>query len=209
MTGTDLATSDASARGWRRSTRTPLADVHPEIELQTPPGIVRGATGLRALLAPPTLEYLERTVIGDDIIDAGERAVALGWIQLPWRDADEPTDTNTSAPCSSCAKGASSAPGYFPTPTRQSPPRQTHARTRTPESERGTQPRRARPHARAHRQPRPHGNDAHAGHPSDDSSGPRAERRRTSRGEASLAPYARDPGGEDNNRSTREGSARR
>ena len=70
-----------------------LADAHPEIELHMPRETLHGAAGLRTLLTPPALDYLERTIFLDDVIDAGERAVALGRIQLRWRDTDQPADS--------------------------------------------------------------------------------------------------------------------
>src|SRR5215217_238769 len=65
----------------------------------------------------------------------------------------KPPTPSTSAPCSKCARGASSAGGRSPTPTRHSPPRQPRSRTRPHQSHGGTRARRARPQARAHRQP--------------------------------------------------------
>ena len=94
MTDTDLATCRRFSLALAAlDPDAALADAYPEIELHTPRETLHGAAGLRALLAPPALEYLERTIILDDVIDSGERAVALGRIQLRWRDTDEPADT--------------------------------------------------------------------------------------------------------------------
>jgi limonene-1,2-epoxide hydrolase len=94
MTGADLAICRRfSAALAALDPDAALADAHPEIELHMPRETVHGAAGLRTLLTPPPLDYLERTIILDDVIDVGERAVALGRIQLRWRDADEPADT--------------------------------------------------------------------------------------------------------------------
>jgi limonene-1,2-epoxide hydrolase len=94
MTGPDLALCRRfSAALAALDLDAALADTHPQIELHTPCETLHGAAGLRTLLAPPPLDYLERTIIIDDVIDAGERAVALGRIQLRWRDTDEPADT--------------------------------------------------------------------------------------------------------------------
>lgn len=94
MTGADLATCRRfSAALAALDVDAALVDAHLEIELLVGRESLHGAPGLRTLLAPPALEYLERTIIVDDVIEAGERAVALGRIQLRWRDTDEPADT--------------------------------------------------------------------------------------------------------------------
>lgn len=93
MTATDLATCRRFCAALAAlDPEAALADSHPEMELHTPRETLQGAAGLRMLLAPPPLEYVERTIIVDDVIDAGGRAVALGRIQLRWRDADAPCD---------------------------------------------------------------------------------------------------------------------
>jgi hypothetical protein len=94
MTGTDLATCRRfSAALAGLDVDAALVDAHPDIELHVARATLYGAAGLRTLLAPPALEYLERTIIVDDILDAGECVVALGRIQLRWRDTDDPADT--------------------------------------------------------------------------------------------------------------------
>jgi len=94
MTGADLAICRRfSAALAALDCDAALADAHPEIELHLPREILHGAGGLRALLAPPPLDYLERTIVIDGVIDAGERAVALARIQLRWRDTDQAADT--------------------------------------------------------------------------------------------------------------------
>jgi len=93
-----------------------FADAHREIELHIPGEILRGAAGLRALLLPPPLEHLERTIIVDDVIDAGERAVALARIQLRWRDADEPADTQHVGAVLDLREGLVSRWQAFPNP---------------------------------------------------------------------------------------------
>ena len=149
MTGTDLAICRRfSAALAALDPDAALADAHPEIELHTPRETLHGAAGLRALLTPPPLDYLERTIILDEIIDAGDRAVALARIQLRWRDTDEPADTQHVGAVLDLRDGRIVRWQAFLDPdTALAAAAAAHSRTRASDSTRGAYSR-ARSHGR-------------------------------------------------------------
>jgi hypothetical protein len=75
MTAAQLATSRRFVEAL--GARDPDA-AHPDIELRMARGVLRGHDRLFELLAGTPLEHLERTILIDDVLDAGERALALG-----------------------------------------------------------------------------------------------------------------------------------
>ena len=69
-----------------------LAEAHPAIELHTPRGVLYGAAGVRVLLADPGYDHLERTIVLDGVVADGPRALAIGHIELRWRETGELAD---------------------------------------------------------------------------------------------------------------------
>ena len=70
-----------------------LAEAHPAIELHTPRGVLYGASGVRELLAHAGYDHLERTVVLDDVVADGPRGLAIGRIELRWRETGELADS--------------------------------------------------------------------------------------------------------------------
>ena len=93
ITAADLAACRRfSAALADRDVSAALAEAHPAIELHMPRGVMNGASGVRALLAGAGFDHLEQTVFLDDVVADGPRALAIGRIELRWRETGELAD---------------------------------------------------------------------------------------------------------------------
>jgi hypothetical protein len=54
--------------------------------------VLRGAEGIRALLAGNRLDHLDQTIVIDDVVAAGPSALSHGRMELRWRDTGELAD---------------------------------------------------------------------------------------------------------------------